>query len=99
VGGGAQLLLAVAVAVLVWPAGGATRAIALVALAITAAQAAFLAGAIASFGRALDFVPRPLPPDLARRFGLLHGAYVSGEMAKLLVLASLSFLLMRRPAA
>jgi hypothetical protein len=99
VGGVVQLLLAAAVAALLWPAGGALRALALVALAITAAQSAGLAGAIASFGRALDFVPRPLPPDLARRFGLLHGAYVLGDLAKALLLAGLSFLLLRRPAA
>lgn len=99
VGGAAQLLLAAAIAALLWPAGGAPRALALLALVITAAQAAGLAGAITSFGRALDFVPRPLPPELARRFGLLHGAYVLGDLAKALLLAALSYLVLRRPAA
>lgn len=45
----------------------------------------------------LDFVPRPLPPDLARRFGLLHGAYVIGDLVKLGLLAALAALLLRRP--
>jgi hypothetical protein len=98
-GGIAQLALAAAVTVLLWPAGGSLRWLALAALAITAAQAVGLAGAIASFGRPLDFVPRPLPADLARRFGLLHGAYVIGDMVKALLLMSLAALLLRRPAA
>lgn len=98
-GGAAQLALAVALAVLVWPTGGAPRALALAALVITAVQAAGLAGAITSFGRPLDFVPRPLPPELARRFGLLHGAYVIGDMAKAVLLVALSLLLVRRPSA
>ena len=98
-GGIAQLALAAAVTVLLWSAGGSLRWLALAALAITAAQAVGLAGAIASFGRPLDFVPRPLPADLARRFGLLHGAYVIGDMVKALLLVSLAALLLRRPSA
>jgi hypothetical protein len=98
-GGAAQLALAVVLAALLWPGGSAPRWLALAALAITAAQSIGLAGAIASFGRPLDFVPRPLPPDLARRFGLLHGAYVVGEMAKALLLVAVSWLLLRRPQA
>jgi hypothetical protein len=98
-GGVAQLVLATALLVLVWPTAGAVRWLALAALALTAVQAVGLAGAIASFGRPLDFVPRPLPPDLARRFGLLHGAYVVGDMLKGLLLLVASFLLVRRPPA
>jgi hypothetical protein len=97
-GGLAQLVLAVALVVLVWPEGGVSRWLAVAALAITAVQAVGLAGAIASFGRPLDFVPRPLPPDLARRFGLLHGAYVVGDTVKALFLVAVSFVLARRPA-
>jgi hypothetical protein len=96
-GGTAQLALAVALAVLAWPAGGAPRALALAALLVTVVQAVGLAGAIASFGRPLDFVPRPLPPELARRFGLLHGAYVIGDLAKAALLVAVSALLLRRP--
>jgi hypothetical protein len=98
-GGVAQLVLAVTLVALLWPAGGVPRALAVVLLLITAGQALGLAGAIASFGRPLDFVPRPLPPDMARRFGLLHGAYVVGDMVKALLLLAVSFLLLRRPAA
>ncbi len=94
-----QLLLAIALVALVWPLGATARAVALVAMLLTAAQAIGLAGAITSFGRPLDFVPRPLPPDLARRFGLLHGSYVLGDVAKLGLLGALAALLLRRPGA
>lgn len=95
----AQLAIAAALAALLWPLGGAARALALAALLLTAAQAVGMAGAITSFGRPLDFVPRPLPPELARRFGLLHGAYVVGDLLKLALLAALAALLLRRPGA
>jgi hypothetical protein len=98
-GGAVQLALAVALVALLWRTGGAPFALAVVALSITAVQAAGLAGAIAAFGRPLDFVPRPLPPDLARRFGLLHGAYVLGDAAKAVLLVLLSVVLLRRPGA
>jgi hypothetical protein len=94
-----QLALAAALVALCWPLGGLPRALATTALLITAAQTLGLAGAITSFGRPLDFVPRPLPPELARRFGLLHGAYVIGELAKLALLAAVSTLILRRPPA
>jgi hypothetical protein len=76
-GGIAQLALAAAVTVLLWPAGGTPRWLALAALAITAVQAVGLAGAIASFGRPLDFVPRPSLRFAAR--GLRHRRH--GESA------------------
>ena len=94
----AQLALAAALLALAWPLGGAPRALAACALLITAAQALGLAGSIASFGRALDFVPRPLPPELARRFALLHGAYVIGDLAKLGLLGAIAVRLLRRPS-
>ena len=94
-----QLLLAVALLALTWPAGGAPRALAAVLLLLTAAQALGLAGAITRLGRPLDFVPRPLPPALGRRFGLLHGAYVLGDLAKLALLVGSAVLLLRRPSA
>ncbi len=95
----AQLLLAVGLLAATWPLGGAPRPLAAVLLLLTAAQALFLAGAIAGFGRPLDFVPRPLPPELARRFGLLHGGYVLGDLAKLILLVASAVLLLRRPPA
>jgi hypothetical protein len=95
----AQLLLAIVLAAALWPAGGVLRALALAALLLTAAQAFALAGAITQLGRALDFVPRPLPGELARRFGVLHGGYVIGELLKLALLAVVAALLLRRPPA
>ncbi len=98
-GSRAQLLLALVVAALLWPAGGAPRALALAALLVTAAQAFGLTPAITQLGRTLDFVPRPLPSELARRFGLLHGSYVVGELVKLSLLVGVAALLLRRPSA
>ncbi len=98
-GSGLQLLLALALSALLWPAGGAPRALALAALLLTAAQALGLAPAITQLGRGLDFLPRPLPTDLARRFGLLHGGYVIGELVKLALLVTAAVLLVRRPSA
>jgi hypothetical protein len=94
----AQLLIAVLLLAACWPFGGGVRWIALVLLLLTAVQALGLAGAITSFGRGLDFVARPLPPELASRFGLLHGAYVIGDLCKLVLLAASAFLLRRPPA-
>lgn len=95
----AQLLLAGLLLAAAWPAAGVgLRWVVVALLLLTAVQAFALAGAIASFGRTLDFTPRPLPPDLARRFGLLHGAYVISDIAKLALLATSAFLLRRPPA-
>ena len=45
----------------------------------------YLTPAIVSLGRSLDFVPRdPAPPDV-RRFWILHAAYTSLEVIKLVV--------------
>ena len=97
VGSLAQLALAVLLVPLTWRVGGAPRALALLALLLTAIQALGLAGAITSFGRGLDFVPRPLPAELARRFGVLHAAYVLGDLAKAGLLVALAGVLSRRP--
>ncbi len=93
----AQLVLGLAFTALVWPLGGAPRALAAAALLLTLVQAFGLAGPIASTGRGIEFLPRPLPPDLARRFGMLHGAYVLADLAKMAALAAAAFLLVRRP--
>jgi hypothetical protein len=97
VGSLVQLVLALLLVLATWRAGGLPRALALAALLLTAVQALGLAGAITRFGRGLDFVPRPLPADLARRFGLLHAAYVLGDLAKAGLLVALAALLSRRP--
>ena len=54
-------------------------------LTIVAAMLVWLTPQIVSLGRSLDFVPRdPAPPGM-RRFWVLHAAYTSLEMIKLLV--------------
>jgi hypothetical protein len=91
-----QLVVAAALVVAAWPAAGAPRALALAAGAIAIVQAG-LGHSIETLGRSLDFVPRPLPPDLARRFGLLHGAFVLLDLVKGVCLAVCAPLLMRLP--
>ena len=69
---------------------GLTRALTPVAgviamLAVVVLMLAWLTPAIVSLGRSLDFVPRePSPPGM-QRFWLLHAAYTSLEMLKLVV--------------
>ena len=54
-------------------------------LAIVVLMLVYLTPAIVSLGRELDFVPRdPAPPGMSR-FWVLHAAYTSLEMIKLLV--------------
>jgi hypothetical protein len=54
-------------------------------LAIVVLMLVWLTPAIVSLGRSLDFVPRdPAPPGM-QRFWILHAAYTSLEMIKLLV--------------
>lgn len=91
-----QVALGVALLVLLWPTAGTPRALAAVALAIALLQAVGFAAPITDLGRSIDFLPRPLPPDLGRRFGLLHGAFVLLDLAKAAVLVSVAALLVRR---
>ncbi len=92
-----QLVLGMALVALVWSGGGAPRALAALLLVLTAVQAFALAGEITSVGRAIEFLPRPLPADVGRRFGMLHGAYVVADLVKLGALGALATLLLRRP--
>ena len=78
-------------------AGGGCRALVGIALALTVVQAAGLTPRIAELGRALDFVPRPLPAITARRFGLLHASYVVADLAKAVLLSAAAWILARRP--
>ena len=56
-----------------------------VLLAIVIAMLVYLTPQIVSLGRSLDFVPRdPAPPGM-QRFWMLHAAYTSLEMLKLVV--------------
>jgi hypothetical protein len=64
-------------------------------LAIVVLMLAYLTPAIVSLGRELDFVPRdPAPPGMSR-FWVLHAAYTSLEMIKLLVGAVVAFWIVR----
>jgi hypothetical protein len=92
----AQVVLAIALVGLAWPLRGGLRWVAVAALAIVLLQVAGLAAPITAIGRSIDFVPRPLPPDLGRRFGLLHGAFVLLDLAKAGVLVVAAFLALRR---
>lgn len=90
-GGMAQAALALAVLALAWPAGGTPRMLMLLAAGLVLAQ---LVGArsIVDLGRSIDFVPRPLPAELARRFGMLHAAYVVADLVKAGLLATAAWL-------
>jgi hypothetical protein len=92
-----QAGLGVVLVALLWSAGGAPRALAVAALALVLVQVGLLAPMIAEVGRQIDFLARPLPPDLGRRFGVAHGGYVLADLAKALVLAAAAFVLARRP--
>ena len=68
----------------------------LAALLLTLVQGLGLSGEITTVGRAIEFLPRPLPPDLGRRFGMLHGAYVAADLAKAAAIAAAAVVLLRR---
>lgn len=91
-----QLGLGVVALLLLWSTDGAPRLLLGVTLALLVAQAALLAAPIVDLGRALDFVPRPLPADVARRFGLLHAAYVGSDFVKAALLLAAAWLAARR---
>ncbi len=92
----AQLGLALLLLAAGWQIGGWPRVLALAAFALVLVQALGLAGPITELGRSIDFLPRPLPPELGRRFGMLHGAYVLADFAKAGILLALSAVLLRR---
>jgi hypothetical protein len=58
-----------------------------VALLLVLVQLAVLTPAIALVGRSIDFLPRPLSPEIARRFGALHGAYLGADLLKATLVA------------
>jgi hypothetical protein len=91
----AQLVLGVGALAVCWRLGVGPRVLSAAALALAVAQLAMVAP-IVDLGRAIDFVPRPLPPDVQRRFGLLHAAYVVSDMVKAALLAALAVLLALR---
>jgi len=60
-------------------------------------QIAVLTPAIASVGRSIDFLPRPLAPEVGRRFGVLHAAYVGADFAKAILVALAAWSAARHP--
>jgi hypothetical protein len=67
----------------------------LAVLAIVLVQQIGVGPRILEIGRAIDFVPRPLDPDVGRRFGILHAAYVVLDLVKAGLLASVAWLTAR----
>jgi hypothetical protein len=72
---------------------GPARLGVLAMLAIVLLMLAYLTPAIVSLGRELDFVPRdPEPPGMSR-FWILHAAYTTLEMVKLLAGAGVTWVI------
>ena len=102
--GWAQLAVAVVVAVLAFgftsdaaaPSRTLIRALAVAALVVVAVQGGYFGPRILELGRAIDFVPRPLSPDVGRRFGMLHGGYVLLDLAKAVIVLVLAVVVARR---
>ena len=92
----AQLVMGALLLGLSWRWPGAPLRLAAAALLIVLVQLG-LGLPIASLGRSIDFVPRPLPADVGRRFGLLHAAFVLLDLVKASLLGFLAFTLARRP--
>jgi hypothetical protein len=92
----AQVILALALGAVLWPQAGAMRWLALTAFAIVVLQVTGLSSPITELGRAIDFLPRPLPPDVGRRFGLLHGSFVLLDLGKAAALIAILIQAVRR---
>ena len=92
----AQMALGAACLATAFRVGGAARPLLAVALLIALIQGFGLAPPITELGRSIDFVPRPLPSDTARRFGLLHAAYVGLDLVKAAALVAASWTAARR---
>jgi hypothetical protein len=91
-----QLALGAVLAALLWQGPRGARLLAFIALGLTVAQAASLMPAITTLGRSLDFVPRPLPPEVARSFGWLHAGYMTGDALKAIALVATAIAFLRR---
>jgi len=91
----AQLAIGLLLVGLVWSGEGRPRILAAVTLGIVLIQVG-LGREITWLGRTIDFVPRPLPPEVGRRFGLLHAAFVLLDLAKAGLLTGLAAILSRR---
>jgi hypothetical protein len=93
--GAFQLGAGVVLLLLLWKAPGSLRLLAAAVLGLVVLQL-FLVSAITSLGRDIDFVARPLSSDVARRFGLLHGAFAVADLVKAGALVAMAALLARR---
>ncbi len=67
------------------PFGRAVRTGIVAMMAIVVLMLAYLTPQIVALGRSLDFVPRDPAPAGMQRFWILHAAYTSLEMLKLVV--------------
>lgn len=94
----AQVVLGLVVLITAWSSGPLSRAAAALALALVLIQGAALAPSIVDLGRRIDFLPRPLPIEVGRRFGLLHGLYVGADLLKALLLAAAAWAVARPQA-
>jgi hypothetical protein len=91
-----QVALGIACLLAAWRVGVAPRFLLAAALLTALIQSFGLTPPITELGRSIDFVPRPLPPETARRFGLLHAAYVGLDLAKAVLLAATVWSVARR---
>lgn len=91
----AQLGLGTMAVVLLLRTSGAARALAAASLAIVLVEGLALGPQIRDLGRSIDFLPRPLPAETGRRFGLLHAAYVGLDLLKAALLAGAAGALVR----
>jgi hypothetical protein len=89
----AELVLGVCLLALVLR-GGAPWGAAAAAAAVLVLQAG-LHGPILEIGRSVDFLPRPLPPEIGARFSRLHGAYVLLDFGKAALVAWAAWTLAR----
>ena len=92
-----QAVLGVVLLALLWSVGGSPRLLAAAALVLVLLQVGVLGPMIAAVGREIDFLARPLPPELGRRFGIAHGGYVAVDLVKMVALAAIAFVLCAAP--
>jgi hypothetical protein len=82
---GAQIVIG---AFVLWATAGSAKSVrrgVIVMLAIVVLMLAYLTPSIVTLGRSLDFVPRDPAPSGMSRFWVLHAAYTSLEMIKLVI--------------
>ncbi len=96
--GGAQVLLAAAVLILLLkqsPRNPTDITIAVVLAGLVVVLVAAITPAIVTVGRAMDFLPRATPPPQMALFGRLHAAYSGLDLIKLVLAGVLAWRLVR----